>query len=356
MRIFFLVVVFNTLFCSTAAFAYTRVTGECGSGPIVSVAEIEKIMSRFTDVEDKIIFVGQNLDETLKQGQAKSEKQMDFLIDSLPTLIKEQGVAERTYENDRFYSEASMPRALCEENEISKYLQHSLEKKEKVKEGLVQSSVQFSRETNDPRRSLTRKYNLEPDKVRFNPEGGHLKDEELQEMTKAVNLIIDQVPSLPLEEDEKKRPKGIEYTAAQNMNEILLTIPREVFFDAQSRLATKISDPGIINSLEEMHHLYGTASEPIQIKDGEISYAGLMDFYANIRFASPNWNLDLVSKDPVFLQREQTKMMALILKFAHDILKQEQMQSLMMAQKLTSEYSKDKKFINDYYRKVLSKD
>lgn len=341
-----------TLFTPKAN-AFTVISGYCSSGPLWSAEEFMQLQTSLTSIRSDLLLVGQSLEETLKQGQASLEKQNEFMVDAIREIVVGAEIARQTYENNNLYGEASAARGTCEDFNVATYLRQTMEAADHIRDTLVKESEAHGKDVARASTTEARKYRLQTDKVSLQPTGWYLTDDQLTETTRALNLVLDPIPSLQLTAEQQNSQHGTQYKGATNLLEVRQKEARNVLFGAESLLAAKINDSSIIEDITTLNEEYGSEGPPLQIQNGEISLAGLLQFYSDLRFASPNWTKDVASKDPTFLQREQTKMQAMQLKLSYEIFKQLQSQSILLAQMAATELGREKQAINQYYRSVF---
>ena len=335
------------------AWAYTVIGGDCSSGPLWSAQEFMALQTSLAAIKSDILTVGQSLEETMKQGQASLEKQNEFLVDAIRKVTVDAEVARQTYKNNNTYGEASASRGTCQDFNLSTYVRQTMEAADQIRETLVKESEAQGKDAARASTTEARKYRLQTENVSLQPTGGYLTDEQLAETTRALNLVLDPVPSLQLSEKQQATMHGIQYKGATNLLEIRQKEARNVLFSVESLLAAKITDEDIIDDIISLNEEYGSEGPPLQVQNNEISLAGLLQFYSDLRFASPNWLKDVASKDPVFLQRESTKMQAMQLKLMYEIFKQLQSQTILQAQQSATDLGREKQAVNQYYRNVF---
>jgi len=343
-----IIALLGLLIVPTPARAWVTVVGDCSStGPIAGMLEINAIILAIEQV-------GQALDESLQQNAAAAEKQNEFLANTVRDVIVKQNVARDTLELDQRYGEESSVRASCQEDTVAIQKSQASETRAKLRQELRKHGEAHSKSFNRGTDATTKALRIKEDKVDFNPEGDYLSDEDLQELTKAINYMVDPVPSLQFTDAQLSTPLGIQYRASEKKRALYLKEARNVFNDREALLATKITDPKAIEAIKTLYTSYGNGDTPPQVQNNEISVRGLWDFYIHLRFNSPNWMKDVKTKNDMFQQREQTIMMSMLVKLMWESLKQQQAQSLLLAQIQTDAISKEKAAMNSHYSSLIN--
>jgi hypothetical protein len=330
------------------AHGWATVYGDCATTQ--PIASAQQIVTLEATLSKAILLVGQNLDETVKQGQAAQDKQFEHLEAHLTTLFKQHFLATQAREDmrDRDVS-AAIPEE-CKEKQVDMFTSQLNETTERLRKGLAGVYKAYSKANDRNSATYSAASALEMDKVDFFPEGGVLTDEELKALTEAASVMADPVPSLPLTDKDKDSQVGIEYMASENKRELYLETVRNAFGRRQAMLASKITDPKVIQALNELYSLYGNGTSAPQIRNGEISQFGFLELNSNLRYASPNWRDQIRDSPSLRLQREQTLMQALQLKLQWETLQEQQMQTMLLAQMQADAVAKEKQTVNPFYQ------
>ena len=125
-------------------------------------------------------------------------------------------------------------------------------------------------------------------------------------------LITNPYPALEIDDDLKATSHGKEYDAIKKLQEANLALPQMAMSEI---IANKTATYELEDWLKQMYTAMGKEGEPEGVVDGKISADATLDALTSIRYANPNWTLDIHTKSTQGLLRELLAMDSVTLEF-----------------------------------------
>ena len=145
-----------------------------------------------------------------------------------------------------------------------------------------------------------------------------------------AQVVTNPYPDLETNDALKETASGQDYEAIKKIKEASLTVPQLALSDL---IAHKTPSHELGNWAEQMNQIMGQSGTPSCVVDGKISADALLNMLTDLRYANPNWPIDIHSKSTAGLLRELLLMRSVHLEFKRRQMELLQHLSAMLATK-----------------------
>ncbi|BBO86770.1 hypothetical protein DSCO28_73360 (plasmid) [Desulfosarcina ovata subsp. sediminis] len=305
----------------------------------------------------------ETLGETIASGhntiQAAVTKGFEAHIQALRNLLVEQTVAERKIENYMDYgTPGRAPYASCDEEsrvDVTLGRKNTAEASVMIRENIAsfntgfgerKASMEAIRELPE---AVTSAENIFPKDNTLQMDG----DDEgtVTNAVRWVQIATNPYPDLTVQEELEETPSGKDYEAVKKIKEASLTVPQLALSDI---IANKTPSHELGDWAEQMNAIMGQSGTPACVVDGKISADALLDMLTDLRYANPNWPIDIHSKSKDGLLRELLLMDSVNLEYQRRNLVLLQHIVAMVAQDTTDEAKKMGRLMDEYRTQAIS--
>ncbi|BBO86769.1 hypothetical protein DSCO28_73350 (plasmid) [Desulfosarcina ovata subsp. sediminis] len=263
-------------------------------------------------------------------------------IQALRNLLVEQTVAERKIENYMDYgTPGRSPYASCDEEsrvDVTMGRKNTAEASVMIRENIASFNTGFEdrkasmEAIRDLPEAATSAENIFPKDNTLQVDG----DDEgtVTNAVRWVQIATNPYPDLTVQEELEETPSGKDYEAVKKIKEASLTLPQLALSDI---IANKTPSHELGDWAEQMNAIMGQSGTPACVVDGKISADALLDMLTDLRYANPNWPIDIHSKSTVGILRELLLMRSVHLEFKRRQMVLLQHLSAMLATKTAKE-------------------
>ena len=281
--------------------------------------------------------------ESSQKTKATIQKGFEWHANEMRNLILGQMAAESKITNFKTTGEPSKaPFSCCEENlkvSINAGNDTVTETLQSVRKNLEGFNKKFAgrKKSMDAIRKIpetvTSAENLFPSNNTLT-NGGEDESGSLTNAMMMSYLITNPYPALEIDDDLKATSHGKEYDAIKKLQEANLALPQMAMSEI---IVNKTATYELEDWLKQMYTAMGKEGEPEGVVDGKISADATLDTLTSIRYANPNWTLDIHTKSTQGLLRELLAMKSLKMEFMRRQMKMMQIINVLMAQNIAAD-------------------
>ena len=281
---------------------------------------------------------GQAIESGHKQIQGAITKGFEWHIKEMRNLMMGQIAAEKKMDSFKANGTPGKTPFVCCDEDSKMEIAIGHDRINKTVASIRENIAQFNNEFATRKNSMDAIRNI-PDVVtnaeNIFPTGNTLSNKEeagsLKNAVMMSYLITNPYPSLTIDDDLKETTHGKEYLAAKKVIDANISLPQMAMSEI---IANKTASYDLGVWATQMHKSMGKdkAVQPTGVIEGKISADALLDTLTAIRYANPNWSLDIHTKSTEGLLRELLIMDSVTMEFMRRQTKLMQNMLAMMAQ------------------------